>query len=241
MSKLAPAAILNGTAYIAGFSLENSSKVTVSTSYEEKTLPNYQGGGGNDDSFKRLTACTIALDARNVSLKTLEVAFGGTGTAILATAITGEAHVAGEPGALIEIDSLQDMSASLVVEDSASGVLAEGVDYIRKRGGIIPIEGGGITKGDDLTFDYTRNKGAILQALLRSAWEADLFFDGINERDGQPWIGKFFRVNWSPADNFELIGDDFATFSISGEVLRDETRTGVGESQFFEIRVGSLN
>ena len=70
--------------------------------------------------------------------------------------------------------------------------------------------------------------------------ESDLKFDGINERTGNPWTARFFKVNWAPSDGLELIGDDFATFTITGEILRDESRVGVGDSQFFELLVGDL-
>jgi hypothetical protein len=232
-------AIINGTPYIGGLDIGNTSQLSVAHSYEEKTLANYQGGGGNDDSFKRLTGVKITLAARNVSVATLEAAFGGTATAEVSGTVAAETHVAGLPGSYVSLDHLQDLSAALTIK-VASDTLVEGTDYIRRRGGIVILEGGDITAGDELDFSYTRLDGQRIQALLYTALDRALVFDGINERTGKPWKAHFFNVSWAPADSFEFIGDDFATFTISGEVLRDEARIGVGESQFYEVLVGDL-
>lgn len=234
-------AIIAGTPFIGGRDIGNTSQLQVALAYEEKSLPNYQGGGGNDDSFKRLTSCKVTLAARNVSIATMEAALGGTATAEAAAPVADEAHTVVGLGLLISLDSLQDLSQPLTVALASGGsALAEGTDYVRKRGGIIALEGGSLAPADEIEISYTRHKGQRVQALLRTALESDLQFDGINERTGNPWFGRFFRVNWAPADSFDLIGDDFATFTITGEVLRDETRVGVGESQFFELLIGDL-
>jgi hypothetical protein len=241
MAEIKKTAIINGTPYIGGLDIGNTSSLSVGQTYEEKSLPNYQGGGGNDDSFKRLTAVTITLAARNVSVATLEAALGGTATAEAAAPVADEEHTVVAPGQLVSFVSLQDLSQTLTVTDSAGATTyVEGTDYTRKRGGIIVLAGGAIDADDVIKVSYTRHKGQRIQALLRTANESNLEFDGINERTNKPWFARFFRVNWAPADTLELIGDDFATFTITGEVLRDETRVGVGESQFFELLVGDL-
>jgi hypothetical protein len=215
--------------------------VGIAAAYEEKSLLNYQGGGGNDDSFKRLTAVTITLAARNVSVAVLEAALGASSTAEAAGAVTGEAHTVAGHDLLITLDHMQDLSQPLTVEDSTGATTyVEGTDYIRKRGGIVPLASGALDADDSIKIDYTKHAGQRFQALLYTALEKDLYFDGINERTGAPWAAKFHRVNWSPTDSLELIGDDFAAFNITGEVLRDESIAGVGLSQFFRLDVGDL-
>jgi hypothetical protein len=235
MAALKRTAIINGTPFIGGVDIGNTSQLTVTHTYEEKSLLNYQGGGGNDDYFKRLTKVSISLAARNVSVATLESAFGGTATAIAAGSVTAETHTAGPQGTYISLNGLQNLTAPLTVTGAV-----EGTDYIRRRGGIITIVGGGIAEGDDVSFSYTSLSGQKIQALLYSALDRELVFDGVNERTQNPWKARFFNVSWAPSDSFEFIGDDFASFNISGEVLRDATRTGPGESQFYEVLVGDL-
>jgi hypothetical protein len=233
-------AIINGTPYIDGVDIGNTSQLTVNLSYEEKSLPNYQGGGGNDDSFKRLTSANLTLAARNVSIATLEAALGGTATAETAAAVADEEHESSGAGLLVAIDGLQDLGEDLEIVVGTDDAV-EGTDYTRKRAGIIPLAGGLLaTAGTAFTASYKRHKAQRFQALLYTAQEKGLLFDGVNERTGNPWRARFFRVNWAPADSLELIGDDFATFTITGDILRDETRTGVGDSQFFELLVGDL-
>ncbi|GHU48555.1 hypothetical protein AGMMS50289_25290 [Betaproteobacteria bacterium] len=110
-----------------------------------------------------------------------------------------------------------------------------------RRGSIVALAGGLLaTKGTAFTVSYKRHKSQRVQALLYTALERNLEFDGVNERTGNLWFAKLFRVNCAPAESLSLIGDDFATFKITGEALRDETRAGVGESQFFELLTGDL-
>jgi hypothetical protein len=232
-------AIINGTPFIGGIDIGNTSQLQVAHTYEEKTLANYQGGGGNDDSFKRLTGVKITLAARNVSVATLEAALGGTATAETAGSVASETHVAGAPGTFISLDHLQDLTATLTVK-VGSTTLVEGTDYIRRRGGIVTVVGGDIDEDDEVDIAYTKLSGQRIQALLYTALDNGLVFDGINERTGKPWKANFYRVSWAPADNFDFIGDDFATFTITGEVLRDEARVGAGMSQFYDLLVGDL-
>jgi hypothetical protein len=153
--------------------------------------------------------------------------------------VASETHEAGAPGTYISLDHLQDLTAALTVKVGGT-TLVEGSDYTRRRGGIVTLAGGSIDEGDEVVFSYSKLSGQRIQALLYSALDRELVFDGQNERTLNPWKARFYNVSWAPADSFELIGDDFATFTITGEVLRDATRTGPGESQFYELLVGDL-
>jgi len=239
-------AIINGTPYVslvgvnAGESLGNTSKLSVAIAVDKKELPNYQGGGGNDDAFERFKSGTISLSARHVSISVLEMALGGTATAVAAGAVAGEEHEVIEVGKLLSLDHMQDMSASLTVTPSAGGAaLEEGVDYIRKRAGIIPI-GGGIAAGTELSFAYTKHKHQRIQALLSTVTERGLLFDGINERTNKPWVARFHRVSFGVAKSLEFIGEDFASFDVEGEILAADHITETGKSRFYEVLVGDL-
>lgn len=247
MATVKKTAIINGTPYVspvgvnAGESLGNTSKLSVAIAVDKKELPNYQGGGGNDDAFERFKSGTISLSARHVSISVLEMALGGTATAVAAGAVADEEHEVIEVGKLLSLDHMQDMSASLTVTPSAGGAaLEEGVDYIRKRAGIIPIEGGGIAAGTELSFAYTKHKHQRIQALLSTVTERGLLFDGINERTNKPWVARFHRVSFGVAKSLEFIGEDFASFEVEGEILAADHVTETGKSRFYEVLVGDL-
>lgn len=241
-------AILAGTPYIsavgvnAGESLGNTSKMTLAITTEKKEIANFQGGGGNDDSFEKFKSGTLSLSCRHVTLATLTKALGATAAAVAAGAIVDEAHTVVALDTLIALDHLQDMSIALTVEnDAGTTTYTEGTHYIRKRAGIIPIAAsGGMTAADTIKISYSKSKHARFQGLVNLIQESRLLFDGINERSNQPWMAVFHRVKWSPAKSFEFIGEDFASFDIEGEILAYEGITTPGKSQFYELLVGDL-
>lgn len=247
MANAVKTAILNGTAYItplginSGESLGNSSKLTYTIETEKKELPNYQGGGGNDDVFEKFKTGRVSLECRHVSLSVLKLALGATATSVASGAVADEPQTVVALDRLIVLDHMQDLSQTLTVTPAAGGTpFVEGTDYIRKRAGIFPITGGGIAVDDDLEISYTKHKHVIFQALINLITETGLVFDGENQRSGNPWLGKWHRVGWGATKTIDFIGEDFANFSIEGEVLSADFITGVGLSKFVELKVGDL-
>lgn len=242
-------AILAGTPYLmpvgvnSGDAFGNVGKLSLAISTEKKELPNYQGGGGNDDSFERFKSGTVTLTARHVSLAVLTTALGATATAVASALVTDEPQVVVNTDQLIATKFMQDMSAAMTVKNQAgTTTYVEGTHYLRKRAGIVPIGGaaGGIVKDDNIKITYTKHKHTIFQGLVNLIQETGLLFDGINERSGNPWRGKFHRVKWGPAKSLDFIGDDFASFEIEGEILAYDGITGAGLSPFFTVEVGDL-
>jgi len=247
MADVKKTAILQGSPGLAAVGvnafeyLGNTSKLSLAITVDKKELPNYQGEGGNDDAFEQFKSGTISAAFRHVSIPMLELALGGTAVAVAAGAVPAEEHTVIEVGKLLMLDHMQDMSVTLTVTPSAGGdAFEEGTDYIRKRAGIIPIEGGGIAAEDVLSFAYTNAAHQRVQALLTTITERALMFDGINTRTGKPWLGIFHRVAWGVAKNIELIGEDFASFDVEGEILAADHITEVGKSRFYELLVGDL-
>lgn len=220
----------------------NTTKATIAHSFKEATIPNGQGGGGNDDKMIRVESIKVSLSVRRASVELLAIALGGTVADIAAGAVTDEAHTVVNPGELIMFNQLQDLGQALtVMPDGGGAALVEGTDYIRKRSGIIPIVGGALAASDEFTVDYTKTPHLRIQALLNTATERAFLFDGYNEKDNKPWVEKLHRVAWSPAANLELVGGgEFASFDIEGEALAWEGITDPTKSPFYEMLVGTL-
>lgn len=241
-------AIIKGSPYLsavgvnAGEPLGNTSKLSYAVTMEEKELPDYQNpGGGLDDAFDRLKSASVSLACRHVSIKTLELALGGTATAVAAGAVTNELHTVVSLGTLIALDHMSDMSIPIVVENNVGATLyVEGTDFVRKRMGIIPLSTGSIPVAAVLKIDYTKLKHQRIQALVNMIQENRLMFDGINERNNAPWAAIMHRVKFGPAKNIEFIGDDFISFDIEGKLLAYDAITGAGLSPYMELLVGSL-
>lgn len=240
-------AIINGTPYLrdvgvnAGESLGNVGKLTVTANFEKKSVPNYEGGGGNNDSFSQFKDGTVLLECRQVSIALLEIALGGPAAAVAAGAVAAELHTVVELDKLIMLDHMQDMSVALTVTNNAGvTTYVEGVDYIRKRAGIIPLSEGDILAADVLKFAYTKHKHQRIQALINTVTEKGLLFDGSNQRSQGPWLGNFHRLAFGPTKTLEFISDDFLNWAIEGEILAYDGITDPDKSQFYELLVGDL-
>lgn len=240
-------AIINGTPYIrdvgvnAGVALGNSSKLSVAVNFDKKTIANFEGGGGNNDSFSKFKDGRITLEARQVSIALMLIALGGTSEAVAAGAVASENHTVVALDKLIALDHLQDLSIPLVVKsDDGVTTYVEGTDYVRKRAGLIPLTGGAILAADVIDCAYTKHAHQRVQALINTVTEKGLLFDGINERSNAPWLADFFRVSWEPTKSLEFIGEDFLNWTIEGEILAWDGITDPTKSKFYELKVGDL-
>lgn len=241
----AQSGIFKGTPYMAPYgtaalaSLGNTAKISHNAEVEEKELPDYENpGGGIADSVTRLKSAKVTLELKKVSAKNLALAFGGDLTAITAGAVTAEEHEA-TLGALIPLNKPQDMSAILTVKDSTdTDTYVEGEDYTRVRAGVILLESGDIADEELIKIAYTALAGNTIEGLINLTDEYHLLVDGINERDNKPVLADYYRVKFGPAKNVEWIGDDFVSLTLEGTVLKDETKTGTGVSQYFSVRTG---
>lgn len=230
---------LHGVGVNAGESLGNTSKLTMAASFDEIALSNYQGDGGDDDAFYRFKSCEMTLECRHVSLEMLKIALGATAVSVAAGPVADEEHTVVALNKLIALDNVQDMTQTLTVKNEAGDVTYnEGVHYIRKRAGIIPIAT--IAASDVILCSYTIHPHQVMQGLINSITEMGLLFDGINERSRSPWIGDWHRVAWKPAESVEFIGTEFATFTIKGKALAWDGITDPAKSKFYELKVGDL-
>jgi hypothetical protein len=240
------AGIIRGTAYLgkgsgALLAAGNASKCSYSIETEDKELPDYQNpGGGLDDSFTRLKSSRIAFSFRHLKKHILELVTGGTSTAETVTTVTDEAHNDVVLGGLIATAKAMDTSVAPVVKVGAA-TKAAGTDYTVVRAGIIlPATGGTILAGDDVLISYTSIAAGEIQGMLSVADDYHVIFDGINERTNLPILADWFRVQFGPAKNIEFIGDDYVSFDVEGKLLKDETKTGTGVSQYYTLRIGGL-
>lgn len=115
-------------------------------------------------------------------------------------------------------------------------LLVADTDYTVENGGISILEAASFTDGEELRFDYTNVAADVVQALLNSGKEWDIFFDGLNEaRSGKRTTVNAYRVKIGAAQNLSLIGDDFAGLEVTGKVLKDTTKNGTSVSQYFKV------
>lgn len=239
-------AIFKGPLYLrpasggALLSTGNSTKIQLAQEIEELTVPNMQNpGGGNHDAFKRVKSVKLAISFRDMTKQVAEIVFGASIAAVTAGPVTDEPHDDIVLGSLIPLLKPQDTSAVMTVE-KAGTPLTVGVDYKRVRAGIIPLTGGSLIAGDDVTITYTALAASRIEGLMMTSKEFYGLLDAINERTGQPAIGDFWRLAFGPAKSIDLASEGFVSFDCEAELLSDDSRP-VNESPFYRFLVGGLD
>ena len=92
--------------------------------------------------------------------------------------------------------------------------------------------------GVPVTVSYTTTEGTNIEALVKAAEEFQVIFDGINfARNGKPMTVDMFRVKFGAPKDLAFIGDDFATLTLEGIVLNDDTKTGTDISAYCTIKM----
>jgi hypothetical protein len=121
-------------------------------------------------------------------------------------------------------------------DDLGTTSLTEDVDYTRVRAGLIPL-GGKLATGDaGIKASYTGLADSIVQALVDSGQEFELFFDGLNEANsGKAVQVTLFKSKPSPS-SIDFIADDYAGLELNFEVVKDSTKNGTTASQYYTIK-----
>lgn len=110
--------------------------------------------------------------------------------------------------------------------------------YVRTSSGIKTI--GAATQftvtGLPVLISYTKNAAKRIETLTDSGTEYEVFFEGLNEADDEaPMLQKLYRVKSIATDGLNQISEEYATMTIRFDVLKDETITGTGLSQYAKL------
>ncbi len=218
-------------------SVGNCSRLELSIDEEKKELLDFtSAGGGKANVVSRITGVTVGMTLHDISPENLAKALRGTSSAVTAAAVTNEAHTAYK-GGLVVFDNLPDPAQPVTVTGAGgTPTYTEGTDYVRTRTGIEVLAGGGIADGSTIEVDYTKAASDVVEALTQAGAEFTLVFDGLNEAQGGKAVSvRLHRVKFSPAQGLGFIADEFAGLELTGEVLKDESITGSGLSQYLQV------
>lgn len=219
--------------------LGNCPQLTKNVELQESSLPDFESpGGGNVASDDRITGVTLEVQCNNFSPENLAIATRGAVTAYAGGTVTDEPHNDITLGGLIVLDHIPDVSTIVVKESSTTQTL--GSDYqIGGRSGIIPLGGGAHTlaDGDDLLVSYTGKPSNVVQSLINAGLEYTLFFDGLNEsKSGKAVRFQAFKCKPSPS-SLNLISDEYGVMTLNFKVIKDETKNGTTESQYYMLEI----
>lgn len=232
----------SGKLFVDGRRLGNCSDVKLAYNLEKKTLPNYEGGGGNLNTIDRVTGVTLDLTCTQFSAENLAIALAASVTTVASAAVADEPHVMAKHSLVDTVFMIDMTDAANVVVSTAGGspvvipkVDANGVANYEVTSAGIYFKGG-VDVVDDaaITVDYKKAPHYQIQALLASGREFKLVMDGVNDADGRPSTLRVWKWKPSPTDGLSFISDDFSNFTMKGEALADVTKPA-GKSQFFEV------
>lgn len=230
------AELLNGALVRLG----NCSKLTFSIEEEKKELQDYENaGGGLLDSVSRIKSVGISLECSNFSKENLALALRGTAATIAGTPIDDEAHTA-KIGGYVVFSHIPNPAVAPVVTDATGAIIYDDDDYAVTRSGIEILAGSTIVDGATILISYTPLAQVDIAALTSAGDAIRLVFDGLNEaRSGKPVQVEAYRVKFSPAKTMDWIADEFGKLPLEADVLKDESRSGAGVSQYFSVKMAS--
>lgn len=182
----------------------------------------------------------IKIGSTTINPSSLARAFQGTISTNAQSSVTDQAVTVSS----VTVGAVSDYgyvgASSVVVKDSTDATTyTEGTDYeiVTKAGYIIPLEGGGISDGDDLHLTVTAPAfaGVIVSAMKLDQLEGR-FTLITNSNTGNNYKYVFHNVNVTQDGDFSLKGgEDFAEISYAGAITIDSETPASSLSQFFDI------
>lgn len=222
-----------------GRDVGNTGETTIAVDEEEKSVPNARGGGGNSASNSRVKAVNFSTEIYNPSPENMAVTLRAATTAITAGAVSDESlSSAASLDRLVRTVKMIDTSVPPVVtSDPAGTTYVEDTDYTVTSSGIIPLSTGSIPVSTALLVSYTSVASTKVEALTEAATEIEVSIEGLNEDTGKPF--RFIGYKWKPsaAERLALISGDYTSMPLSGEILQDLTKTGVGISKYMTLEL----
>lgn len=219
-------------------SVLNLSSLKITPETDEKDLANTMtSAGGSLDTYTSVTGVSMALGGiSQYSKENMSMLLKGGASAIVGGAVAGEEIVA-NAGYLTPVNKLIDVSVPVVINDGVAVVPAS--SYLVTPAGIrFLAPAAGFTDGDVLTIDYTALACERVDALTNPSQEYEAMFIGLNKADGgKPVVVHGYRLRLG-VGGLDLISEsnDFAKTDLSGKLLVDTSKTGVGISQYLDIR-----
>lgn len=212
----------------------------LSLSTEDKEIyENYSGQRGLGALVTVGKKVSVTINAKQVSVDNYAMSLYGTKVTTAAGTVVDEplgTVVVGEHKMLAHMDV-----TNLVITDSTPTTpvtLVEGTHYRKsaKNGSIDILSVTGLTM--PLLADYSYGASVGVGVFSSSPTEKVVVFEGINLVTGKPANCELFRVKFKPQKELALIGQDFASLALEGEVLIDATKAADSDfGQFFKIEM----
>lgn len=200
----------------------------------------YTGNRTTDARIITELTATVAITVDDFKESNVELATYGTGSQLTGGAVTNEpvwdsAPIVGERYSLRatgRVSAVTVKSAGVAVSTALYTVDASGV--------LVFTDVTGVT--GPITADYTEANARQVGVFKTSAPEVNIRLDGLNTAangsDGsfERSIAEVYKTRLDPAENFNLINDEFGTLVLNGSALTDTTKAAASATgQFMRI------
>lgn len=231
-----------GKVYLDGRHVGNVSELVLNNENREEELPDYtQGGGGVYDSVSEIEKATFAFTFYDYFPENLGMATFGTSSAVAAGTVTDESIAApadlADGDRLVKTAKMIDTAQAVTLTSDPSGTTyVADTDYTVTKAGIVLLAAGNISASDALLVSYSNEATDLVQAIMTSGEEFHMVFDGLNDADsGKGVVVDIFKAKPTPGEGIGLISEEFASSSINGTIIKDTTKNGTTESQYYTI------
>ena len=192
-------------------------------------------GGGTYNEVRRIKDAKVTMKLADFNVTNLMRGVLGLATEVEAGSAVNEAHSV-TLGGLVELVHIRP--SDVVVKKGEVIVAAEGNYSISPAGLRILAEAVGLDDDDAITVSYDYAAYVVIEAMVTSAPELDLLFEGLNEADsGNPMIVNVWRASQGITKSLSLINKEHGTLDVEGTVIKDPTKTGVGISPYYRARI----
>lgn len=194
-------------------------------------------GGGTHAEMRRVTDVEVQMTLADINVINLARATQGTASGVDSGTVTAEAHTV-KLGALLKTQHIGPKTVVLTKTTSNTVVPAAGNYEVRAAGVYILPDAAGLADGDAVTLAYAYDPYAVVEALTTKAAELELTFEGLNEADdGRLSVVDIWRASQGVAQSIALLQDNgFINLKVTGTVLKDDTKTGTGVSNYYRVR-----
>ena len=194
-------------------------------------------GGGTHSEVRRVKQVKMSMKMADVNVVNLARSILGTAMAVDTGDITDEEHTT-TLGGLVRLAHIQPSAVVIkkgATAGAATAVAAMGNFEVRPEGIYLLPAAADLVNTDKLWVSYTHGAYAAIEALTTKAPELELIFGGLNEADsGNPRVVDIYRCSQGVTKSLALIDKSFGALDVSGTVLVDPTKTGVGISRFYK-------
>lgn len=227
----------------AALSVGNASAFAINHELTEVEQEDFTSLGGTACSIAYINSATITMTLNCLKARNLALAFQGSGAFgnVAAGSVVDELHEVVTKDQLIPLAFVPEKGTVVVTKLLVTYV--EGVDFRVSSAGIVIIPTGAIPLGAGLEVSYDYGINTLIQALTSGQDIYELWFDGVNygESGEQQVALRVFKVKFDPTATFNLLTTgEFGSVELTGNILKDNTKTGTGVSKYYNLEFGIL-